>query len=254
LPHLLLCRLEVLPDPVFSPKAVFPRQGLYLGPVVHDALQRDEAFGAHNPEHLHKEPVQGVLMGYPEVGERVILDRFHAGEPLVGRVIIAEAGDLSRGTNALTVGIDPDAEEQPRVEGRASCPSLYRVDSLIICGEIEMAGKLPDCSHLVIIGDEAFHIDGSLRRSCFRLIVFSRGAGSLCGPASGLAPVMSSMPGSSCMGRLLRVPLDDQGLLVLHDPFDGLPLLHPQRLGKGSRADKVVLLLVIRASSDHLYL
>jgi hypothetical protein len=37
------------------------------------------------------------------------------------------------------------------------------------------------------------------------------------------------------MGHLLRVPLDDQGLLVLYDPFDRLPLFHLERLGEGSR-------------------
>ena len=45
------------------------------------------------------------------------------------------------------------------------------------------------------------------------------------------------------------VPLDDQRLLVLHDPFDRFPFFHLERLGKGSGADHVVLLLLIRAPS-----
>jgi hypothetical protein len=118
--HLFLCGLEVLPDPFLAPEAVAPGQGLYLGTVVHDALQRDEALGAHDAEHLHEKLIEGVLMGGAKISERMIADRFHAREPLVGGIVLAEAGDLSRGTYTLTVGIDPDAHKQPRIEGRTS--------------------------------------------------------------------------------------------------------------------------------------
>src|SRR5208283_244386 len=94
--QLFLCSLEMLPDPSLSPEAVIPRQGLYLGAVVHDALQRDEAFGAHDTEHVHKKLVEGVLVGGAKISERMIVDWFHAGEPLVGGIVVAQARDLSR--------------------------------------------------------------------------------------------------------------------------------------------------------------
>jgi hypothetical protein len=91
----------------------------------------------------------------------VIIDRLHAGEPLVSGIIVAEAGDLSGGANALTIGIDPDGEEQPGVEGGASGLSLYGVDRLVIEGEVKAARKLPDRPYLVIVRNKTLHIDGA---------------------------------------------------------------------------------------------
>jgi hypothetical protein len=139
LPDLFLCGPQVLPDLLFSPEAAALRQGLYVGAVMHDALQHDQPFGAHDAEHLYEEPVQGLLVEGTEVSEGVIVDWFHAGEPLVSGIMVAETGDLPGGTNALTVGVDPDAKEQPRVEGRATCLSFYGVDRPIIQREVKMA-------------------------------------------------------------------------------------------------------------------
>jgi hypothetical protein len=75
-------------------------------------------------KHLHEKLVERVLMGGAKISERMIVDRLHAGEPLVGRIVLTEAGDLSCGACALTVGIDPDAHEQPRIEGRGSRSSF----------------------------------------------------------------------------------------------------------------------------------
>ena len=83
-------------------------------------------------------------MGAPEVGKGMVIDGAGAGEPLIGRIIFREAGDLPGRVHPFAVGIDPEADKEAGIEGGSARTAFFGIDVVIVEGEIEGADELPD--------------------------------------------------------------------------------------------------------------
>ena len=76
-----------------------------------------------------------------EVGERVIVDRDPAAEPLVGEMVLAEAFQFPCAADALESGEHPQRDEQPGIGGVAADMPLDGLDLLEPGVKIEAARR-----------------------------------------------------------------------------------------------------------------
>src|SRR6266516_880982 len=90
-------------------------------------------------------------MLYPETGERVPTDPLCSGQPPVRRMIVAESGNLSRRAHGLAIGEDPEAHQQPRVDGRASGRAFHGAGLLAEGSEIQFLHHFPDGPRRMVV-------------------------------------------------------------------------------------------------------
>src|SRR5919109_1217291 len=116
--ELLACPFEMAVQGRLASKALIGGRRLDLGAIMHHSFERDQPVMAEHPHHLHKQLIEGLLMRYPEVRQRVVVDHFHPGQPLVGRMILTQLFELMRRVDHVAIGIQPQTEQHPRLPHR----------------------------------------------------------------------------------------------------------------------------------------
>ena len=80
----------------------------------------------------------------PEIGERMVVDGDSPGEPAEGIVVEAQIGELPGAGKAREGGIQPQGDEQPRIDGRPAGQVAAGPDAVIQRGEIQPLDVRPD--------------------------------------------------------------------------------------------------------------
>src|SRR5205823_4402768 len=79
-----------------------------------------------------------------EVGERVVVDGDATGEPAEGIVMDAQIGEFARAGEARERGVQPQGDEQARIDGWTSGDTAASADAVIQEGEVRPLDVRPD--------------------------------------------------------------------------------------------------------------
>jgi len=87
--------------------------------------------------------------------------RVQRAQPLKRRFIFTPPRHLARRTDAATVGVQPEADQNLRVGVIAPRPPLHRGDFGIIAAQIQPPDQLPNRARGVIFLNQSLHLDGA---------------------------------------------------------------------------------------------
>src|SRR5574341_769598 len=156
--ELLLSLLQMILKGSFAVKTLIRCRGLDLGSIVHHAPKRDQSLMAEHPQHLNEKPIERCLMRNAKIGQRVIIDHLHPRQPLIGRMILTAARNLSGHADAILIGIDPQTDQHLGVPGRSTRFPFQSANLGIESLQVHLARQLPDRSDRMVRPHQLFHI------------------------------------------------------------------------------------------------
>ena len=109
----------------------------------------------HAPD---EEILEQVGLGHPELREGVVVDRYPATDPAVRVVLVAQAVERPGAADALERRIQPERDEDGRIDRRPTRVALDRADAVIEGGQIARLDEGPHEARLVVRGQEALEV------------------------------------------------------------------------------------------------
>src|SRR5712692_201882 len=148
----------MLEQPRFPPERLPAGQRFHFRPIVHHPLEPDQSVRTQHPQHLREQLVQRRLMLHAEVRQGVMIHRLQTRQPLIGRMIFAAPLDLARRTHTLAVGVNPQTDQQLRIESRPPRFTFHRLDRRAEPAQVQPPHQLPNCSRRVVGFNQLLHI------------------------------------------------------------------------------------------------
>ena len=113
-------------------------------PSCGHARQGHDAPMQQRRDRLRDERIQVGLMLDPEITQRVIADRHAAAQPAVGIMRSAQTIDLPGAPDAVDRRIEPQRQQQLRIDRRPPRMPFARLDARVEGRQIQPLHKLPD--------------------------------------------------------------------------------------------------------------
>src|ERR1700691_4174190 len=135
--------------------------GLKLRAVLHHLFQRDQSFLAQRRQHLGEQFIQLLLLLHTKIRQRVVVHFLQSRQPLESRIKLAPSRHFPRRSHPLAVGVDPQTDQQLRIECRTPAFFGTALDGLIKGPQVQPPHQRPNSSRRMVFADEAFHIHGS---------------------------------------------------------------------------------------------
>src|SRR5271156_2934583 len=88
-------------------------------------------------------------------------DQLQSAQPLAARLMLTLTRQLARRTDTTAIGVQPQADQQPRVGVLASRVSFHCGNLLMIATQIQPPHQLPDRSHAMVFVDKLLDIHAS---------------------------------------------------------------------------------------------
>jgi hypothetical protein len=125
--------------------------GGQLGAVQGDGADPHHAGGRAQPQGLHEEPGQGLLVAGAEAGDGHVVGELVGGQDPEGEVLAAAAFELPGGAHADAVAIQQHAEQGLGVVGGVAVPvgAMLPVER----GEVELVDDVEDEPGEVALGE-----------------------------------------------------------------------------------------------------
>jgi hypothetical protein len=108
---------------------------------------------------LRKQIVKRRLVASAEVGKRVMVDRLQPAQPRQAGFVFALASDLARAADALAVGIQPQRDQQLRINCWAAGAPFHRSGGLVIQRQIERPDEIPKGAGRMLLIDQPLDVD-----------------------------------------------------------------------------------------------
>ena len=121
-----------------------PGTGADAHAILSDAVQIDQALLTQHLHGLFEQRLHELGVVGPEIGERVVVDGDAPGEPAKGIVTDAQIGEFAGAGEAREGGIQPQGDEQTRIDGRPSGNAAAGPDAVRQRGEVQPLDVGPD--------------------------------------------------------------------------------------------------------------
>ena len=158
--HLRLGLLEALLQALLAPKRGGARLGADAHAVLRHALQRHMPSLYQRGHVLAQEQVELLATLGAEVGERVIARAHPAADPAVGEVRLAELGDRPGAAHRLDRGVEPEGQQDRRIDRGTACVALARLDPVVERREVLLLDEGPDQSRGVVGRQQGVEVAG----------------------------------------------------------------------------------------------
>jgi hypothetical protein len=110
---------------------------------------------------LREQLIQLLAMLHPETGQGVVVHYFASRQPLQRWFPLAPPRHFPCRTDPLAVGVNPQADQQPRIKRRP--PTFFGAarNPLVEAGQIQAPDQFPDRSRRMVFPDQSLHIHRS---------------------------------------------------------------------------------------------
>src|ERR1039457_2741831 len=98
-------------------------------------------------------------MLHPETGQRVVVHAYAPRQPLQRRLPLAAPRHLPCRPDTLTVGINPQTDQKPRIVSGPSAFLFAALDTRVEPLQIEAPDQFPDRPRRMISPDQLLHVD-----------------------------------------------------------------------------------------------
>ena len=139
-----------------------PGTGTDAHAILSDAVQIDQTSPTQHLHRLCEQLLQELRVVRAEIRERVVVDGDATGEPAEGIVTEAQIGELPSAAEAGEGGIQPQCDEQARIDGRPPGHAAACANAVIQRGEVQPLDVRPDGASGVVRFQE--FIDGHGRK------------------------------------------------------------------------------------------
>src|SRR4051812_42962416 len=95
-----------------------PGTGADAHAILSDAVQIDQTLLTQHLNRLFEQLLRELKVVRAEIGERVVVDGDSTGEPAESIVTETQIGELTSAAQARESGIQPQGDEQSRIDGR----------------------------------------------------------------------------------------------------------------------------------------
>jgi hypothetical protein len=130
---------------------------------VGDAGEADLASRQEGGDALGQERVEEIGLLDPEVGQGVVVDADPATQPAIRVVLVAQAVECPRRADALQRGVQPERDEDGRIDRGPPRVALDRPDPSVERREVEALDEGPHQARPVVGRKEALEIGGPER-------------------------------------------------------------------------------------------
>jgi len=134
--------------------------GANANSVLGDALHLHQPFLLQRRYADRQLLVQERRVRHPKVRQGVVIDRYPTTEPTVGVMLQAQARQCPRAANALDRRVQPQGNEDHRIDRRAPGAPFHCTNALIQRRQIHALNKRPHRSHRVILRNQVFERTG----------------------------------------------------------------------------------------------
>gem|GEM_PF-79820 len=163
--------------------------------VLRHALHRHELLARECRHTADQEPLQKLRVLHAEVGQRVVVHRNVPAEPLVDLMFPRQSVQFARAADSVERRVEPQRQEDLRIDRRATRRTFYRANGLVERGQIRLFHVLPHRAHRMILRDQEIEA----RRAEHDLVPFgelkSRGRAALGGHIHGTSWIPRAAPG-----------------------------------------------------------
>src|SRR5215471_16859213 len=128
---------------------------------MHHALKRDQSLMTEHSQDLDEQAIECLLMLNAKIRQRMIVNHFHPGQPLIGWVILTPARDLSGRTDAILIRINPQTDQYLGIPRRAARFSFERTQVAIKRRPIQLVHQHPDGSHRMLLTYKFLYVNGA---------------------------------------------------------------------------------------------
>jgi hypothetical protein len=129
-------------------------------PVLGDTLHFHQPFLLQRRYADRQLLVQELRVRHPKVRQGVVIDRYPTTEPTVGVVLQAQARQCPRAADALDRRIQPQGNEDHRIDRRTPGAPFHCTNALIQRRQLHPLDKRPHRSHRVILRNQVFERTG----------------------------------------------------------------------------------------------
>ena len=129
--------------------------------VLRHAHQADRACCGQGGHVVAEQLVHQGFIARTKVVEGVVVDRYTPANPPVGIVLLAQPGQFASAAHALQRGVQPQCEQNVRVDRRTSGRAATRFDGLDQPAQILVHDVAPHQTGSVVLGQQGFQIRGS---------------------------------------------------------------------------------------------
>ena len=143
----------------------FADVGTHAHAVLCHALKRDRPNrrqrGHVVAEHFVQRLVVADAPAAAEVVQRVVVDRHATADPAVGVVLAAQPRDFATAAHAVEHGVQPQREQNARVDRPASGGRAACLDGIEQCAQVLTFDVAPHEPRAVLFGQQRFEIRGA---------------------------------------------------------------------------------------------
>ena len=107
---------------------------------------------------LDQEILEEPCLGHPKLGEGVVVDGHPAADPAVRVVLLAQAVERPGAADAIERRVQPEGDEDGRIDRRSPGVALDRADTLTEGGQIARLDEGPHEARNVVGGQEALEV------------------------------------------------------------------------------------------------
>ncbi len=139
-----------------------PGTGADAHAILGDAVQIDQALLTQHLHGMLEQRFQELGVVGTEIGERVIVDGNPSGKPAERVVMETQNGDLARTGKTSEGGIQPQGDEQTRIDGRSTGNAAPGANEIVPRREVQSLDVIPDVAGGMVFFNEL--IDGHGRK------------------------------------------------------------------------------------------
>ena len=141
-----------------SSKRRRPRAGPHPHPVLGNPAQIDQSLGHQLGHALSEQAVEHRPVRYAKVRQRVCAHGDAAADPPVRIVLAAKPLERSRAAHPLRRRVDPQREQDPRIDRRPPCVPFHRLDPLVEHRQVQPFDELPHRPGSVVLREQTLQI------------------------------------------------------------------------------------------------
>jgi hypothetical protein len=125
---------------------------------VRDARHRDDAALQQRRDRLRQQIIERGVMLDPEVAQRVVIHRDAAAQPPIRIVAVAESVDFARAADPIHRGVEPERDQDLRIDRRPAGASLAGADRRVERRQIQALDEPPHETSRVTGRQQRFQI------------------------------------------------------------------------------------------------
>ena len=131
---------------------------LHLRNVMYHPIEGDQLLATQDPQQWCEQLIQRLLVLNAEVRQLVMIDDFAPCQPLVGGMVAAAPIHFPRRTDLFAVGLNPQTDQQVRIEGRTPRHPLHRAHVGGVARPVQLARQFSHRPRQVVGLHQLLHV------------------------------------------------------------------------------------------------